>query len=286
VFAGTMAPLIADALKLGVVSVGPPYFNPTFLLSMLPLLALLPVGIHANWKRGRLGDSQRVLLLTFVTAAVLACGFAFGLYRNGQVLTPIGATLGIWIVLASLVDPIARWRRHLTVPRALLGETVAHTGLGLLVVALTAVQSFTIERDVALAPGGTAAAGGYVFRFDGVQPIEGPNYDGTGASITVTRGGAPVAVLQPQKRQYWVQHQLTTQTSIRMHHGNNILVALGDNLGEGRWSIRLQIRPLVSLIWLAALIMAIGGWIAASDRRYRAARAAVAAPAPGAEPAR
>jgi len=285
VFAGTMAPLIADALKLGVVSVGPPYFNPTFLLSMLPLLALLPVGIHANWKRGRLGDSQRVLLLTFVAAAVLACGFAFGLYRNGRVLTPIGATLGIWIVVASLVDPIARWRRRLSVPRALLGETVAHTGLGLLVVALTAVQSFTIERDVALAPGATASAGGYVFRFDGVQPIEGPNYDGTGASITVTRGGAPVAVLRPEKRQYWVQHQLTTETSIRMHHGNNILVALGDNLGEGRWSIRLQIRPLVSLIWLAALIMAIGGWIAASDRRYRAARAAVATPVPGAEPA-
>jgi cytochrome c-type biogenesis protein CcmF len=284
VFAGTMAPLIADALKLGVVSVGPPYFNPTFLLSMLPLLALLPVGIHANWKRGRLKDSQRVLLLTFVAAGVLACGLVFGLYRNGRVLTPIGATLGVWIVLASLVDPIARWRRHLSVPRALLGETIAHSGLGLLVIALTAVQSFTIERDVALAPGGTAAAGGYLFRFDGVQPIEGPNYDGTGATITVTRGGAPVVVLQPQKRQYWVQHQLTTQTSIHLDHGNNLLAALGDNLGEGRWSIRLQIRPLVSLIWLAALIMAIGAWIAASDRRYRAARAAAAAPVPGAEP--
>jgi cytochrome c-type biogenesis protein CcmF len=285
VFAGTMAPLIADALKLGVVSVGPPYFNPTFLLSMLPLLALLAVGIHANWKRGRLKDSQRVLLQTFIVAAVLGCGLVYGIYRNGRVLTPIGATLGIWIILASLVDPIDRWRRGLSVPRALLGETIAHTGLGLLVVALTAVQSFTIERDVALAPGGTASAGGYVFRFDGVQPIEGPNYDGIGATITVTRAGAPVAVLHPQKRQYWVQHQLTTETSIRMHHGSNILVALGENLGAGRWSIRLQIRPLVSLIWLAALIMAIGGWVAASDRRYRAARAAAAAAVPGAEQA-
>jgi cytochrome c-type biogenesis protein CcmF len=278
VFAGTLAPLISDALGLGTLSVGPPYFNPTFLLCMLPLLALLAVGIHANWKRGRLKDSQRLLLLTFTAAAIVGCALVYAVYRHGRVLTPVGATLGIWIVLASLAEPLSRWRRGLSVPRALLGETIAHSGLGLLVIALTTVQSFTIERDVALAPGGSAAAGGYLFRFDGVAPVEGPNYDGTGATVTVSERGAPVAVLHPQKRQYWVQHQLTTETSIQMHRGDNILVALGDDLGAGRWSIRLQIRPLVSLIWLAALIMAIGGGIAASDRRYRTARAAASAP--------
>jgi cytochrome c-type biogenesis protein CcmF len=287
VFAGTMAPLIADALKLGVVSVGPPYFNPTFLLSMLPLVALLSVGIHANWKRGRLSDSERLLLQTLLAAGVLGCALVFGIYRHGRVLTPVGATLGIWIILSSLAEPLARWRRHLTVPRALLGQTIAHCGLGLLVIALTTVQSFTIERDVALAPGASAEAGGYSFRFEGVRAVEGPNYDAIGATITVTRHGAPVAVLTPQKRQYWVQRQAITNTSIRMHHGDNILVALGDDLGAGRWSIRLQIRPLVSLIWLAALIMAIGGGIAASDRRYRSARAvadAAAVPAAAQQP--
>jgi cytochrome c-type biogenesis protein CcmF len=119
--------------------------------------------------------------------------------------------------------------------------------------------------------------GSYLLRFDGVQPIEGPNYDGVGATVTVTRGGAPVAVFKPQKRQYWVQHQLTTETAIRMDHGNNILVALGEDLGAGRWSLRVQVRPLVSFIWLAALIMAIGGAVAASDRRYRTAKVSAAA---------
>ena len=114
-----------------------------------------------------------------------------------------------------------------------------------------------------------------------MAPIEGANYDGVGATITVTRGGTPVAVLKPEKRQYWVQHQLTTVTAIRMSRGNNLLVALGDDLGAGRWSVRIQIRPLVSLIWLAALIMAIGGAVAASDRRYRPLRAAASAPLPG-----
>src|SRR5882762_9868899 len=269
-----LAPLISDALKLGTVSVGPPYFNPTFMLSMLPLLALLSVGIHSNWKRGRLKDKQRTLLYTLIAAAVLACGLVYGIYSHGRVLTPVGATLALWIVLASLVDPIDRWRRGLSLSRAVIGMTIAHLGLATAVIALTTVQSFTTERDVALAPGASASAGGYEFRFDGVRPLEGPNYDGVGGTIVVTRQGAPVTVLTPEKRQYWVQRQAITQTSIKMHHGNNLLVALGEDLGGGRWSVRIQIRPLVSLIWLAALIMAIGGATAASDRRYRTAKAA------------
>ncbi len=273
VFAGTLAPLISDALKLGTVSVGPPYFNPTFMLSMLPLLALLSVGIHSNWRRGRLKDKQRTLLYTFIAAAVLGCGLAFGIYSHGHVLTPVGATLGVWIVLSSLVDPLDRWRRGLTLSRAVMGMTIAHLGLAMAVIALTTVQSFTTEQDVALAPGATARVGGYEFQFQGVRPVEGPNYDALGATVRVTRHGAPVAVLKPEKRQYWVQHQVTSETAIKMSRGNNILIALGEDLGAGRWSLRIQIRPLVSLIWLAALVMAIGGGLAASDRRYRALKA-------------
>jgi len=277
VFAGTLAPLIADSLGLGTLSVGPPYFNPTFMMSMLPLLALLAVGIHANWKRGRLGDKWRMLLNTLVAAAVIGCGLVFGIYRHGQVLTPVGATLGVWIILASLVDPIDRWRRRLSLSRAVLGMTVAHVGLGLVVIALTTVQSFTIERDVAMSPGASVAVGGYEFRFDGVSPVEGPNYSALAATLVVTRDGMPVTVLRPQKRQYWVQRQVTSETAIRMFRGDNILLALGEDLGAGRWSVRVQIRPLVTLVWLAAFIMACGGALAASDRRYRAVK--VAAPA-------
>jgi cytochrome c-type biogenesis protein CcmF len=278
VFAGTLAPLISDALKLGTVSVGPPYFNPTFMISMLPLLALLPVGINAAWKRGHLGDKLRVLLYTLVAAMVLACGLTYGIYAHGQLLTPVGATLGLWIVLASLVDPVDRWRRGLSLSRGVLGMTVAHVGLALAVIALTTVQSFTVERDVALAPGTSAHVGGYDFRFDGVRQVEGPNYSAISATLVVTRGAAAVAVLRPEKRQYWVQRQVTSETAIKVDRGNNILLALGEELGAGRWSLRIQIRPLVSLIWIAAFIMALGGALAASDRRYRTARAPAAAP--------
>ena len=277
VLAGTLAPLISDALGLGTVSVGPPYFNPTFMLSMLPLTALLSVGIHAGWKRGRLKDSQRTLLYSFVAALVLGVGLSFGIYRHGAVLTPVGATVGIWILISSLVDPLDRWRRGLSLSRAVLGMTIAHMGLGIAVIGLTTVQSFTLERDVALAPGQSTKVGDYELRFTGVKPAEGPNYSGVAGTFLVTRNGAPVAVMTPQKRQFWVQHQVTSETAITLSRGNNLLLALGDDLGAGRWSVRVQIRPLVSLVWLAALIMAIGGVTAASDRRYRSARLAVGA---------
>jgi cytochrome c-type biogenesis protein CcmF len=274
VLAGTMAPLISDALGLGTLSVGAPYFNPTFMLSMLPLAALLAIGVSANWKRGRLGEKKRMLLTTLAAAAIVACIVVFAIYSGGKILTPVAATLGIWIILASLADPIDRLRRKLSLSRSVIGMTVAHIGLGLFVLSLTTVESFTVEHDVSLAQGASTTVGPYEFRFDGVKHIEGPNYDGVGGTVVVKRNGAPLTVLYPEKRQYYVQHTTTTEAAIEMHYGSNLLVALGEDLGAGKWSVRIQMRPLVNLVWLAAFIMAVGGGIALSDRRYRSAKTA------------
>ena len=279
VFAGTMAPLIAQALGY-TLSVGPPYFNVAFPVSMVPLVALVAIGVNANWKRGRLGEKQRMLWTTLAIAAVIACIIVFAIYSNGKVLTPVAATVGVWIIITSLVDPIDRWRRKLSFPRAVVGMTVAHIGLGLFVLSLTTVESFTKEHDVSLARGASTTVGAYAFRFDGVKPIQGPNYEGVGGTVTVTRNGAPLTTMYPEKRQYYVQHTTTTESAIEMHYGSNILIALGEDLGAGKWSIRIQMRPLVNLVWLAAFIMAVGGAIAASDRRYRIAKAAETAGAP------
>lgn len=281
IMAGTLAPLISSALGMGSLSVGVPYFNPTFLVSMLPLLALLSVGIHASWKRGHLSEHKRAILYTLVAAAVLGCGLTLGIYSGGHVLAPVGAMLGFWIILSSLVDPIERFRRKRTLSRAVLGMTVAHIGLGVAVIAITTVQAFTIERDVSLGEGASATIAGYQFRFEGVKPIEGPNYDGVGGTIDVSRNGKALSTMHPEKRHYWVQQQVTTVAGIQMHGGSNLLVALGDDLGAGKWSLRLQVRPLVNLIWVGAFIMALGGGLAASDRRYRTAKV----PAPVVVPA-
>jgi cytochrome c-type biogenesis protein CcmF len=282
VFGGTMAPLISDALGLGTLSVGPPYFNPTFLLPILPLLALVAIGIHANWKRGRLKESQRTWLGAGVVALAIALAVTFGVYGDAKLLTPVGFALGAWIILSSLIDPVDRLRRRLTLSPAVLGMTVAHIGVGLFVIGITGVESHSRERDVAMRSGETVALGRYTFRFDGVRPIEGPNYDGVRGTVLVTRDGQEVTTLHPEKRRYWVQRSVMTEASIDAGPMRDVFVALGEDLGGGAWSVRAQVRPLIRFVWFGAFIMALGGAIAAFDRRYRTVR--VTAPA-GAVPA-
>ena len=274
VFGGTMAPLIADALGLPTLSVGTPYFNPSFLLPILPLLALVAVGMHSSWKRGRLAEKKRPLLITLAIATAIALAVAFGVFSASKVLTPVGLALGSWIILASMLDPIDRWRRKLSLPRSVLGMAVAHIGLGVTVIAITCVQSFTLERDVALGLGESTQLGAYELRFDEMTKLEGPNYEGIRGQITVSQAGKPLIRLHPEKRFYWVQKSVMTEAGIHTRWGTDVFVALGDDLGAGRWSIRAQLRPLIDFVWLGAFIMAFGGLLAASDRRYRTARVA------------
>jgi cytochrome c-type biogenesis protein CcmF len=271
VFGGTMAPLIADTLHLGTLSVGPPYFNPSFLVPMLPLLALLSLGIHARWRRGALSEARRALLITLGAALVLAAALVFGVYAHPLALTPIGATLGLWIILSSLIDPVNRLRRGLRVPAAIAGMAIAHIGLGMFVVGITFVQSNTLERDVALKPGQSVQLSHYRFRYDGVESIEGPNYEGVRGTVTVTRDGEPLTVMHPEKRRFWVQGSVQTTAAIAPGLSRDLLAALGDDVGDGAYSLRLQYRPLIRFIWLGALIMAIGGVTVAVGRRQRGA---------------
>jgi len=286
VFGGTMAPLIADTLGLGTLSVGTPYFNPTFLVSMLPLLSLLAVGVQSNWRRGRVSTKKRRLLSTLAVAVLLSVAVAFGVYSGGSSLTIVGLALGIWIVLTSLVDPIDRIRRKISLTPAIVGMAVAHIGIGMFVIAVALVETFTMEKDVSLARGQSAQIGEYAFRFDGVQAVEGPNYGGVRGTVVVTRNGEPFTTLHPEKRQYWVQGSVMTEAGIETHWGSDVFVALGEDLGAGHWSVRAQLRPAINFVWLGAFVMAIGGAIAAFDRRYRVVTVAASSPAETSEPSR
>jgi cytochrome c-type biogenesis protein CcmF len=269
IFGGTMAPMVSDALGQGALSVGPQYFNPTFLLPTLPLLALVSVGMHASWKRGNLSRTQRPVLATLVLAVALALAVWMGAYGTGSLMLPVGLGLGLWIILSSLVDPIDRLRRGLSLSAGVLGMSIAHIGLGLLTLGIAVVQTASIERDSALVVGQSAQLGPYSFRFDGVEPAEGANFNATQAKVTVQRDGVDVAVLQPQKRTYWVQRNAMTEAAIKTQWNQDLFVAMGEDVGKGAWSLRMQVRPLIQFVWFGAIIMMLGGIIAGLDRRYR-----------------
>jgi cytochrome c-type biogenesis protein CcmF len=269
VFVGTMAPLISDALGLGTLSVGRQYFDPVFLLPSLPLLALAAVGIHSGWKKGRISDRRQSILLALLGGVLLTLVLVLGVWEGAKILTPVGFALGLWLMLSALIDPIDRWRRKLSMTRAVIGMAIAHLGLGLFVVSITAVESYTSERDLALAVGESGRVDQFEYRLEGLSTVEGPNYDALRGEIRVFENGKEIGLLHPEKRNYWVQRQVMTEAGIDIQLGRDIFAALGEDLGAGRWSVRAQVRPLINYVWFAAFLMALGGVIAATDRRYR-----------------
>ncbi len=270
---GELAPLVMDVLDLGKLSVGPPYFNLVFLVPALPLVVLLGVGMHAGWKRALLGSQKRALWAIGGSALALALAVAFLGYRSpGLPLTIVGFAAGFFVMGSSWLEPVRAWRRGQRVTRAALGMTVAHFGVGLFVIGVTGVVSYRVEKDINLAPGESAEIAGYQFRYMGTHAVQGPNYEATEARVLVSRNGQLVADLPTQKRVYRVQQNPMTHAGIEVAWNRDLFVALGDDLGNGRWSMRIQYKPLVRYIWLGAVIAALGGLIAILDRRYRSAR--------------
>jgi cytochrome c-type biogenesis protein CcmF len=266
---GTLSPLLYEELGLGKISVGPPVFALMFLVPMLPLLAFLAVGMHSAWRRGKLDVAAKTLLWLLAAAALVAVaiqGLAFGTFHWVGL---VGFTFGFWIIFSAVLDPIRRWRRGLKFSGAFLGMAIAHVGVGMFAIGASGVESYKIEKDVALKPGGSFAIAGYDFRFVKAADVRGPNYDAVEATVEVSRDGKPVTVLRPQKRHFWVQQTDNSQAAISVNWSRDLFVAMGNPLGEGAWSMRIQYKPLVRYIWLGALVMAVGGFMAATDRRYR-----------------
>jgi cytochrome c-type biogenesis protein CcmF len=191
------------------------------------------------------------------------------LFREFHPVGLLGFTFGFWIIFSSLLEPLRRWRQKQNVTAALLGMCIAHFGVGMFAIGASGVESYKIEKDVALAPGGSFVIAGYNFRFVDAKDVRGPNYDAVEALVEVTRNGKPVATLKPQKRHFWVQQTDNSQAAISVNWARDLFVAMGNPLGENAWSMRIQYKPLVRYIWLGALVMAIGGFTAATDRRYR-----------------
>jgi cytochrome c-type biogenesis protein CcmF len=200
-------------------------------------------------------------------------------FSHFSLLSFIGTVAGGWVILSALIDPVARMRAGHSLSPGIIAMSIAHIGLGLFVLGATTVETYKIEKDLSLSSGQSAQIAGYDFTLEKMEKVSGPNYNAIQSTVRITREGKEVALLHPQKRVYRVQTSPMTEAGIDYQWRRDLFVAMGDDLGNGVWSFRIQYKPLVRFIWLGALVMAIGGFIGVLDKRYRtkAARAAVAA---------
>ncbi len=281
ILVGTLYPMFLDALGLAKISVGPPYFTVAFLIPMLPLAFLLAPGMHASWKRASFGRTKTLLSVLFIVALLLGATIPIAVYGWRSVLSTIGVAVALWIAFSALVEPIERLRKGHSLSAGVLGMSVAHLGLAFFILGATIVESYKKEADLSLAPGQSAEHAGFLFTMNSLREVQGPNYRAIESEIVITRDGDQVAVLHPQKRIYRVQQNPMTEAGIDGRWNRDLFVAMGESLGNGAWSLRLQYKPMVRFIWLGAFIAALGGLIAACDRRYRQ-RAAAEATSPAA----
>jgi cytochrome c-type biogenesis protein CcmF len=295
VLLGTLYPLFLDALGLGKISVGPPYFDAVFGALMLPLILLMGVGPLVRWKNDSLAEVARRLVGP-AGFAVLATVVSAAVAGKPSFWSIAGMAMGWWIVASVGAEIRHRvWPKGATLaqlplrigqmPRALNGMLLAHLGVAVFCFGVTLVKTHEAERDVQMGVGDSAELGGYRFTMRGLGEVQGPNYAAMQGDIVVTRNGETVATMHPQKRVYRVQRNPMTEAGIRSNLVRDLYVSLGEPTPSGAWIVRLQVKPFVTWIWGGCVIMALGGALAASDRRYRVRQRAAATVGAASQPA-
>ncbi len=279
VLLGTLYPLFLDALALGKISVGPPYFDAVFVPVMTPLVFLMGVGPIARWKEAKLPDLWQRLRWALAVSIVSALAIPF-IAGNWTPMKAFGLLLALWIVttsVASVVDRLRGVRAGVLAqlarqPRGYWGMILAHLGVAVFIVGVTVVKGYETERDVKMAPGDTVTVGRHTFRFEGVTEARGPNYRAVRGRFAVTKDGVETGPMFPEKRTYNAGGMPMTEAAIRSGVTGDLYVSLGDPIADGAWSVRVYSKPFVTWIWGGCILMALGGFVAISDRRYRTAR--------------
>jgi cytochrome c-type biogenesis protein CcmF len=268
VLLGTLYPLLADALGLGKVSVGPPYFGTLFIVLMAPLVALLPFGPLVNWQRDQ-ASKRLALLAPWAGLALLLGVLAWFMAPQGKLKAAAGVAAAAWVALGTARFIWTRLRGNSRFNAEMVGMLLAHTGVAVFLVGALLVEALNVQREVALSPGHDLEVSGYTLRFEGVDHQQGPNYVSDRGHVRVLQGGRELALLHPEKRAYASGGQIMTEAGIHARVRGDVYVALGEPLGNNAWAVRVHIKPFVRWVWLGALLMALGGFVTAADRRFR-----------------
>ena len=282
VLLGTLYPLLIDALGVGKISVGPPYFNAVFVPVMTPILFLVGVGPFARWKEASVPEIAKAVKWALAVGAIVAIALPL-VYGQWHAMTALGLLLAGWIVATALLNFVERAQHTragrsflaaaLSQPRSFVGMHLAHIGVAVFVIGVTMVGSYQDEKDVKLAPGQSVDVAGYHFTFNGVKAVEGPNYVAAQGDFDLAVNGRFVRKMNPEKRNYHSSAMPMTEASIDAGFLRDVYVSLGEPIDrdkpEGEWAVRVYYKPYVDWIWGGCVLMSIGGLLAMLDRRYR-----------------
>jgi len=270
VLLGTIYPLIIDALNLGKLSVGPPYFNAVFAPLLVPTVFLMVPGSVARWREANLREIAHKLRWTALGAVVLGLTLPFAL-GGWSIGAAFGLLLGCWVALGTVQQVLQRLSKPGRIGTSFWGQHIAHFGMAVLVIGVTGVKCYEVERDVRMRIGDVVTIAPYTFRLSSLDEVRGPNYKAVRADVQVLRNEQVIEVLQPEKRRYFSSAMPMTEAGIDSGFMRDLYVSLGDPLDDARteWSMRVYYKPFVPWLWGGVLLMVLGGVLAALDRRYR-----------------
>ena len=271
VFVGTMYPLVVDAFGVGKISVGRPYFDTMFSLISIPLLLLLGIGPVIRWKGDNWSRIARNISVMLIASLVIGLLLPFVFEEQLNIATGLGLSGALFVALTTTKDLVSRMRQSARIPLSYAGMIMAHFGVAVFVAGVTVTVTYDVEKDLRMEPGSTYDIAGYEFRFQGTRKVKGENYIADEAVIDIWSDGEKIGELFPQKRVYSGKDNPMTDASIDKTFFRDLYAAIGEELEDGAWSMRVYYKPLVRWIWLGSLLMTIGGVIAVSDRRYRQA---------------
>ncbi|EBE0405282.1 heme lyase CcmF/NrfE family subunit [Salmonella enterica] len=269
VLLGTLLPLVHKQLGLGSISVGEPFFNTMFTWLMVPFALLLGVGPLVRWGRDRPRNIRKLLLTALVSTLVLSVLLPWLLEDKIIAMTAVGMAMACWIAVLAVAEAVQRVSRGTKTSLSYWGMVAAHLGLAVTITGIAFSQNYSVERDVRMRAGDSVTIHDYRFTFREVRDITGPNYRGGVALIGVTRHGEPEAVLHAEKRLYNTSRMVMTEAAIDGGLTRDLYAALGEELDNGAWAVRLYYKPFVRWIWAGGLLMALGGLLCLADPRYR-----------------
>jgi len=270
VLLGTIYPLIIDALNLGKLSVGPPYFNAVFAPLLVPTVFLMIPGSVARWRDANVREIAHKLRWTFAGAGALALLLPFVL-GGWSIGAAFGLFLGCWVALGTAQQVLERVSKPGRIGASFWGQHIAHFGMAVLVIGITGVKCYEVERDVRMQMGDVVTIAPYTFRLNSLDEVRGPNYKAVRADVQVLRNDKIIEILQPEKRRYFSSAMAMTEAGIDSGFMRDLYVSLGEPLDDARteWSMRVYYKPFVPWLWGGVLLMVLGGVLAALDRRYR-----------------